>query len=107
MASPKWIKRKRSETPVILENLNNYCVSCGASATSWSALEMAWCDDHSHRGKLADWAAINNFPYLDFFPYKIAADEATWRIAIGVGNDEAIWMALAAIEYLESQESAS
>lgn len=83
------------------ESLDGFCVFCGSEAVLWSAMGMSWCDDHAHRGKVADWAYTHRFPALECSPYAFSNYELQWRVVIACGADDAMWLALSAIECLE------
>ena len=78
------------------------CSNCAAFAITTDALGYAWREAHAYRAQVSAWGKEHHFPDLKCFPFAIGPGEYCWKIAVGVGKDGFLYMALAAIEDLDS-----
>jgi len=80
----------------------DFCCYC-TNGVGWrDRYTLPWCEEHKHRGELLNWGVLHRWPDLQCCPYAIGADEYCWYVAVVAGMDELIWMALSAIEHMES-----
>jgi len=82
----------------------NRCARCAEFASITDVLGYAWCVTHAYRAEVSAWGKAHHFPDLKCFPFAIGPGEYLWKIAVGVGKDDFLYMALAAIEDRENNE---
>ena len=83
------------------------CCYCTSASVFTDRYDLPWCEEHKHRGRLLNWGLQHGWPELACFPYAIGRGEYCWYTAVVAGIDALIWMALAAIEHMESVVAAA
>mgnify|MGYP001612481425 CR=1 FL=1 len=86
-----------------------YCMN---EAVFTDVLRLRWCEEHKFCGECINWAAAHKFPPLDCYPYSILNDPKhpkinpeCWKLTLGLGPEDAIYLVQAAIENIESHET--
>lgn len=88
------------------------CYRCRAPKVMEDALGMTWCENHAYRGNLINWLARHGWTGLQCPPghpypaYSIGPDAYCAAMAVILGTDDFIGLAVATTEMLDEQEVA-
>lgn len=81
----------------------NDCAHCGAEKVMTDVLGFAWCEEHRIRGDVLNKGPQLNWCSLKCAPYALLSGQMYWAYMITHGCEDLSWLAMAAIECLESE----